>query len=139
MLVSPLGQVLCEAKTPALARPLGPVMCEAKAPVLARPLGPVVCWAKTPVIAKLQRLRPTQETLPLSSTRGESAPDSEEEMASSDDVAKGVERIMHFVSNVYATDDSKMTKKDDKPFILPPWATGDRSEHRQMRLLRADL
>ena len=58
----------------------------------------------------------------LGENAGDSAHDSEEEVASSDEVAKRVENIMKFVSDVYTTDDSKMFKKGDQPFILLPWA-----------------
>ena len=53
----------------------------------------------------------------------ENCSESEEENASAEEVAKRVEKIMHFVSNVYGTDDSRMFKKKEKPHLLPPWAT----------------
>ena len=53
----------------------------------------------------------------------ENGSESEEENASAEEVSKRVEKIMHFVSNVYGTDDSRIFKKREKLHLLPRWAT----------------
>ena len=57
----------------------------------------------------------------------ENGSEPEEENGSAEEVAKRVEKIMHFVSNVYGKCMGRMTRgfpKNEKPHLLPPWATG---------------
>ena len=55
--------------------------------------------------------------------KAENGSEPEEENASAEEVADRAEKIMHFVSNAYGTDDPRVFDKENEPHILPPWAT----------------
>ena len=69
---------------------------------------------------------------PLIDERVENDSEPEEEGASAEEVAKRIEKIMRFVSNVYGTDDSKSSRRMK---ALRSSTLGNWSEHGQVRYL----
>ena len=141
VLTRPPGPVLCEAKAPVLTRPPGLVFMRGENAGANQAPGSGVARGENaganqasgsghelgenagdsePSASKTD----AGDAPSFIDEKGESAPDSEEEVASSDEVAKRVEKIMHFVSNVYATDDSNTSKKGVKPYILESFLLG---------------